>query len=336
MIESQTKIVTVGSSSQVGNDPFLLDFEKLLRRQSQENMSPYLYSTPDPNLDKDLACGELYYNELIYNVPTYYLYRDEVKILQNSAKQLASYLPKEVTILEFGVGTEIAFRNKTLPFLKAIPDLALYVPIDLCVNYLIQAQEILAQELPEVNFNGIETDFVKNVSIVQDFVNPVVFFKGSTITNMPPEQCIEFFSCLSDALPSGGLLIVGQDSNASEISLHQAYVHQIVEDFVLSIFYRFKRDYPTQNFMPNAFKYQFNWLPNIYCVKHTAVATQAQTFNLKGNLIEIQTNDEFHIVSSYKYPVEFFQDMAKQGGFQSISVLSEPSNPMVIHVLQKN
>lgn len=120
----------IASHSKPLDDPFLLDFKQLLLHQQQENMYPYLYSTPDPSKENDPACGETHYNDLIGNVPDYYLYRNELQILQNSANRIASYVPQEATILEFGVGTEMAFKNKTLPFLKAIDQLQVYVSID--------------------------------------------------------------------------------------------------------------------------------------------------------------------------------------------------------------
>lgn len=323
------------SLAQQASDSFLLEFKKLFQRQSSENMYPYLYSTPDPNIENDLARGELHYNDLIYKVYAYYLYRNEVHILQNYAHPLASHVPDKATIVEFGVGTEIAFTNKTLPFLKAIQALDRYVPVDLCLPYLTQAEAILAQELPDVNFYGIQTDFVKNLSLVKDFANPVVFFKGSTITNLSPDICIDFFRRLSDALPSKGILIVGENRNPSEENLRCAYINPPLANLMMSIFHLLKRDFQVENFIPGAFEYRFDWLADRYCVAHMAVATQAQRFELDGALIEIEANDEFHIVSSYKYPVEFFQDMARKGGLNPISLIAEDGNPMVIHILQK-
>jgi len=316
-------------------DLFLLNIIELLQKKAEENMYPYLYSSPNPSLENDLARGESHYNDLIYNVPQYYLYRDEVKILQNSVAQLATYVPTQATLIEFGVGTEIAFRNKTLPFLQAIDTLHCYVPIDLCVPYLTQAQAIMHETLPHVKFQGIETDFVKNVSIVQQFENPVVFFKGSTITNLRPDKCVEFFHNLANVLPQNGMLIVGEDSNNDETVLRQAYVNDALANTMLSIFYLLHRDYQVSGFDPSAFDYRFDWLAERYCVKHTAVATKPQNFTLSNAPIEIQANDEFHIVSSYKYPVDFFQNMANQGGLTPVALFSEPNNPMVIHVFQK-
>ncbi|MCV6639085.1 L-histidine N(alpha)-methyltransferase [Candidatus Albibeggiatoa sp. nov. NOAA] len=329
-------IFTLEQTSASDPDLFLSDITQLFQRQAKENMYPYIYSSPNPEIENDLACGETHYNDLIYNVPDYYLYREEIKILQHSVEDLAAQIPENATIIEFGVGTEIAFRNKTLPLLKATEKLARYVPIDLCVTYLTQAQSVMDQELPQVAFQGIETDFVKNVAIVQEFENPVVFFKGSTITNLRPEQCIDFFQRLAEVLPTDGLLIVGEDSNPDESSLRKAYVNEPLANTMLSVFYRLKRDYAIQDFTPNGFNYRFDWLPQEYCVRHTAVATESQRFTLNNTAIEIQKDDEFHTVSSYKYPIEFFQDMAKQGGLESVAVFSKAPNPMVVHVFKKH
>ena len=170
---------------------------------------------------------------------------------------MANYVSQETHIIEFGPGTETAFINKSLPFLRAVKQFKSYVPVDLCETYLRQSQEIVGQQLPEISVKPIKEDFIKNVELVRNFTKPVVFFKGSTITNLSAKNCIDFLNKICSALQPDGILIVGVDSNQNELSLNKAYDTEKVAKFVLNIFHLINRDLSITNFNPTAFKYEF-------------------------------------------------------------------------------
>ncbi|NES78467.1 MULTISPECIES: L-histidine N(alpha)-methyltransferase [unclassified Okeania] len=154
---------------------FLCDVKSLFLQQQEENLAPYLYSTP--NIEDDSANGEGFYQELISQNLNYYLYKEEIELINNKASQIAAYVPPGSNVIEFGLGTDIAFKNKSLPFLKEIKQLKSYVPIDLCQTYLDQSEEILSRELPEISVEKINTDFIKKIDLIKNFTKPVVFLK---------------------------------------------------------------------------------------------------------------------------------------------------------------
>lgn len=297
-------------------------------------MSPYLYSTPNPDIEGDLANGEGCYLELISQNPGYYLYKEEIELFNNVASQLAAYVPPEANIIEFGPGTDIAFKNKTLPFLKEVKQLKGYIPIDLCETYLIQSEEILSHVLPEVSVKTIKTDFIKNVDLVKDFDLPVVFFKGSTITNLSTENCLDFLTRIAQALRPNGRLIVGVDANQSETSLRKAYDEGRMASLVESILYYINRDLPVSGFDPTAFHYEFNWNPETHCVEHNVRSTQDQDFILDETPVTIKNDTKFHFLSSYKYPIDYFQNIAIKAGLKPLDYFLHDNNRMVIHVLE--
>ena len=57
---------------------FLSDAKSFFLQHQKEHMAPYLYSTPDPEIENDPANGEGYYLELLTQNPDYYLYKDEI------------------------------------------------------------------------------------------------------------------------------------------------------------------------------------------------------------------------------------------------------------------
>lgn len=315
------------------NASFLSDAKFLFLGEQEENMSAYLYSTPDPNIENDPANGEVCYMELISQNLGYYLYKEEIQLINNVAKKIAAHVPKEANIIEFGPGTNIAFEKKTLPFLKAVEKFKSYIPVDVCETYLHQTQKILGQELPEIPVQIIQDDFIKNVELVQKFAKPVVFFKGSTITNLSISNCLKFFRKISQALQPDGILIVGVDANQNESLLRKAYNDGKMAKLTLSILHFIKRDLPVNGFDPTAFNYEFNWVAETHCVEHNVRATEEQNFVLDGTPINIKKDTKFHLLSSYKYPVDYFQNHAIEGGLKPIDCFIDENQRMVIHVL---
>ena len=313
---------------------FLADVKALFLQQKEENLSPYLYSSPDPDIEGDLANGEVHYYKIISQNLNYYLYKEEIELMNNAAKKMAAYVQPEANIIEFGPGTDIAFRNKTLPFLKEVKQLKSYIPMDLCETYLIQSEEILSDELPEVLVKPIKTDFIKNVDIVNNYNLPVVFFKGSTITNLSTDNCLDFLSRIAQALKPNGRLIVGVDANQNEFSLRKAYDNGMVANFILSTLHYINRDLPISGFDPLAFKYEFNWVAENHCVEHNVRATKEQSFILDGIPVKVKNGTKFHFFSSYKYPIAYFQNIALKAGLQPLDYFMHENKRMVIHVFE--
>ena len=327
-ITQDTKTETSKFSQQL-----LSDVKSLFLQEKDENLSPYLYSTANPEIKGDLADGEGCYYRLISQNPGYYLYKEEIELFNNVAGKLAAYVPSGANVIELGPGTDIAFKNKTLPFLKEIKKLGGYIPIDLCQTYLDDSEAILKQNLPEVSVTKIKSDFIKNIGLVGDFDLPVIFFKGSTITNLSTKNCLSFLQRVAQSLTPEGLLIVGVDANQNEVSLGEAYNDGKMADLTLSIVHLINRDLPVEGFDPMGFKYEFNWEPKTHCVEHNVRAIKSQDFVLDGTPIKIEDGTKFHFLSSYKYPVDYFQNLAVEAGLKPLDCFVHEKGRMVIHVL---
>ena len=315
--------------------PFVFDVKYFFLGQKKENLGPYLYSNPNPEIENDLVYGEKYYQKLIYEVPDYYLYKDEVDVIKKYADSIANYIPLEATVIEFGPGTEKAFITKTLPLLKAIEKLKNYVAVDLCQTYLDQTKDLVEQEFNEVTVQLVKDNFFSNCELVQKLPSSqVVWFKGSTLGNITQPDCVDFLQRISQALQPDGILIVGLDSNQDEVSLRKAYDNEPVAKFITNIFERINRDCEIDNFDPKAFTYHFEWNEEEHCVKHQAIATESQSFTIDNTPISIKKGDLFHVTSSYKYPTEFFQKMAINTGFKILDCFIDNHKRMAVYVLQ--
>lgn len=315
---------------------FLDDVKAIFLQENSENLSPYLYSTPNPEIEGDLADGEGCYYRLISQNSGYYLYKEEIELFNSAASKIAAYVPAEANVIEFGPGTDIAFKNKTLPFLKEIKGLKSYITVDICQSYLDQSEAILKETLPEVKVTKINSDFIKNLEQVTDFELPVIFFQGSTITNLSTKNCLSFLQRVAKAIHSEGRLIVGVDANQNEAILREAYDNCTVADMTLSIAHWINRDLPVSGFDPTGFKYEFNWVAQTHCVEHNVRATKSQNFVLDGTPITIKDGEKFHFLSSYKYPIDYLQNIAVEAGLKPLDYFVHENGRMVIHVLGAN
>ncbi len=104
-------------------------------------------------------------------------------------------------------------------------------------------------------------------------------------------------------------------------------------NLTLSILYFINRDLPVSGCDPTAFNYEFNWVAETHCVEHNVRATKDQDFVLDGIPINIKSGTKFHFLSSYKYPVEYFQYLAIKAGLKPLDYFVHQNEPMVIHVL---
>lgn len=313
---------------------FIQEVERLLRKQSKENLSPYLYTEPSPDIPNDPVNGEKYYEDLIYNYPDYYLYREEINLIKRSEKSITANILPGSTVIEFGVGTEKAFRNKTMPFLQAIKGLKKYVPVDLCPYYLEKSKEIVESEMTGVTVEGLVKNFITHCTVAGDYKNPVVWYKGGTIGNLTPEMCVSFFQRLSAAMPKDSLIIVGTDSNQNPESLAAAYDNHKVARVMENILYRINRDCPVEGFDPKAFRYDYHWDAETHGVQHRLLATRTQQFLFKGESYSIAEGEHWHTLTSYKYPVSVFQEFAAQGGLILKESLIDDNQNMTIHIMQ--
>lgn len=312
---------------------FLADTKALFLEGRKEHMGPYLYSTPDPNIEGDMAKGEVCYFELVYNNPDYYLYREEGELIQSVASKMASYIPSESSVIEFGPGTDIAFKNKTLPFLKEIDNLKTYIPVDLCQTYLDDSEKIVREAFSgKVEVEKINTNFIKNVDLVANFDRASVLFKGSTIANLTASECLEFLQRLNQSLETEGVLVIGTDSNQNKETLQKAYSEKMAK-LTETIPHFINRELPIEGFDPYAFEYKFYWDKDNYCVQHNVLATKEQDFILDEIPVHIDRGTKFHLLSSYKYPVEYFQDIARQAGFKPLDYFVHDNQRMTVHIL---
>lgn len=296
------------------------------------NLWPYLYGTPQEA--NDLVRGGILYNEMLEGEKDYYLYKCEAELFQNKGHLLTSLIGANATFIELGPGSEQSIRLKTLPLLRTCPSLKGYVGIDISQSFLDKVLGVIRSELPDILIDSIQQDFTK-LDNLPEFDKQVILFKGSTIANMRKDEVPIFISRIGELVTKNHYLLLVHDCNQDEVSLMKAYDNEGMASFMANIMCRVHRDVETVGMEPTAFSYKPEWEPATHDLKHVLTATKPQKFDLNGQTVEIEEGQKFHILSSFKYPIELFQKMISSAGYQPIDVFLDNSNRLAAHVFQR-
>jgi uncharacterized SAM-dependent methyltransferase len=92
----------------------------------------------------------------ITRLPSYYLTRTETAIFQEIMSEVASLVPKDSVVVEFGAGSQ----TKTPILLEAIAPAA-YVPVDISGDYLSESARELQQRFPNIEVIPVVADFAR-------------------------------------------------------------------------------------------------------------------------------------------------------------------------------
>ena len=151
---------------------------------------------------------------------------------------------------------------------------------------------------------------------------------------MRKDELPGFIAQIKELAKDKHYLLLVHDSNQDEDSLMKAYDNRGMGVFMENIMCRVHRDLNLEGMEPQEFRYSPEWDPENHDFKHVLVATKAQKFELKGETVEIEEGDKFHTLSSFKYPLEVFQDMLAPSGYKPVDVFLDDSKRMAAHLFE--
>lgn len=327
----QTTMKTSVSRTDATNR-FLQDTLDLFAGKATGNLWPYLYD--GPRNEQDPVRGEILYNDLLRWEPKYYLYKLESTLLQTRSLEIANCIGSGATVFELGPGGEQSIRNKSYPFLRALPELKGYVAVDISPVFLEKGLRITQSLLPHIPVQGVCQNLTLLDSLPVSADKPLLFFKGSTIANLGTVKTRQLLERFHNILGNNGVLVVGQDANQDLESLMWAYDNSRFELFFSNIMYRIQRDLGTQGLEPEYFRGVVEWLPDTYDLQLSVVVLRDQTVQLEGHQFHLHEGQKLHIFSSHKYPVEVFSQLGRDAGFNPVAYFADDYQRMVIHVFR--
>ena len=129
--------------------------------------------------------------QAICELPEYDVTRTETEILRRYAPEMAASIGASAEIVGFGTGAGI----KTRMLLEELDNPIAYVPVDISKQRLTDSAEALAREMPDLEVLPVCADYLQPIRLPVPSRHPdhiAVFFPGSTIGNMQPEDRTSF------------------------------------------------------------------------------------------------------------------------------------------------
>ncbi len=300
------------------------DEKKQAQRQFELDVLKGLSHTPKSLPSKyfyDDRGSELFIE--IMAQPEYYLTNAEAEILTSRAGDIVSEMGKatKFDIIELGAGD----GTKTKAILDAASaqdTLRRYVAIDISQGALEGLDLLMKDELPQVDFLGLRTDYFKALEWLdtEEHTCPrLVLFLGSNIGNFNHAGAIVFLKTLWRSLKDGDCVLVGFDKKKDIDRLLHAYNDSAgkTADFNINLLTRINRELGG-DFNTKEFKHFGTYNPNLGAMESFLISQKEQSVTLKAlsKTFHFGEFEPVHLEFSTKYTEKEIAHIAHEAGFR--------------------
>ncbi|MHB1238640.1 MAG: L-histidine N(alpha)-methyltransferase, partial [Gallionella sp.] len=260
----------------------------------------------------------------ICELPEYYLSRTEASIVDAHLGEIAEAVGTGGTLIDLGAGN-CAKAARLFPALQP----AQYVPVDISVDFLLDAVGDLHQRFPHIRITGLGLDFSSELQLPDRVQRNrrTFFYPGSSIGNFTPAEAVAFFRRLHAACDSDGGLLVGVDLVKATKILDAAYNDAlgVTAAFNLNLLLHLNRllgaDFNIAGWRHVSF---FNTAQSR--IEMYLEARHVVTVKWPGGERRFQHGERIHTENSYKYTPDNFVQLLQQAGFKVTRTWSDPDN----------
>jgi L-histidine N-alpha-methyltransferase len=259
--------------------------------------------------------------EQITGLPDYYLTRTETALLEQHAADIAALAGEETVVVEFGSGS-----SAKTPLLLAAVRPAIYIPVDISADFLLEAAKGMEETHPDLRVVPIAGDFTLPVyldSIAGD-ARRLGFFPGGTIGNFGPPAVVDLLRSFAATLGRDGRLVIGVDPRKDPRKLIAAAddPQGLMRAFNLNLLHRINRELEG-TIDVEAFTHKAIWNDVKGRVELHLEATRDTQFSVAGRPFAMKAGETIHTENSYKYRPEEIQLLARAAGWESVAAWSD-------------
>lgn len=261
--------------------------------------------------------------EEITKLPEYYPTRTETGILRDHATEMAAFCGERTILIEYGAGAGV----KTEILLAALVSPALYVPVDIAGDFLVEAAERIERRFPYVEIRPVVADFTSDFDLPDDLPRlppRVAFFPGSTIGNLVRPDAVALLRRMRAHVGASGRAIVGVDLRKDLKTLLAAYddAAGVTAQFNLNLLVRANRELGG-TFDLAGFRHEARWSEAKSAVEMHLVSLKPQTATIAGRRFAFAAGETIHTEDSRKYDVEGFGGLARDAGWRTERVWTD-------------
>lgn len=272
--------------------------------------------------------------EAICELPEYYPTRTELALMHEHAADMAAQLGDGGLLIEFGSGAGV----KTGVLLRSLQPQA-YLPVDIAADALRDSTARLAAEFPVLPIIAVCADYMQPLRLpVPPALNSarrVIYFPGSTIGNLTPEEARGFLVRARELAGAGGALLIGVDLKKDPAQLHAAYndAQGVTAEFNLNLLRRINRELAA-DFDLDRFRHVAFYDAVAGRIEMHLESLCAQTVTVSGRSFAFGAGERLHTENSCKYSVSEFQRLAATAGFAAERVWVDAGQLFAVHLLR--
>jgi dimethylhistidine N-methyltransferase len=265
--------------------------------------------------------------ERICRLPEYYLTRAELALTRRHLASIARFAGRGCELIEYGSGESL----KTRLLIRALRPAA-YLPVDISEAALRGATERLSREFRWLEIVPVHADFSRPIDLPRPRARRVVYFPGSTVGNLTPEEAHGFLAMTRGQAPR---MLVGVDLRKDANVLHAAYndSRRVTAAFNLNLLARINRelgaDFDLKRFSHYAF---YNAAEGR--VEMHLVSLARQSVRIGRHRFDFDAGESIHTENSYKYSIEGFRALAADAGYSGKRAWTDRRGLFSLHGLQ--
>jgi dimethylhistidine N-methyltransferase len=265
--------------------------------------------------------------ERICRLPEYYLTRAELALTRANLRAIARFAGRGCELIEYGSGESL----KTRLLIRALRPAA-YLPVDISGAALRAAAERLGREFPWLEIVPVNGDFLRPIELPRSRAPRVVYFPGSTIGNLAPDEAHAF---LSMTRGQAARMLVGVDLRKDANLLHAAYndSRRVTAAFNLNLLARINRELGA-DFEPARFAHYACYNPAQGRIEMHLVSLARQSVRIGRHRFAFEPGESIHTENSYKYSIEGFREMAARAGYAAHKAWTDRRGLFALHALK--
>jgi dimethylhistidine N-methyltransferase len=273
--------------------------------------------------------------EAICRLKEYYPTRAELSLTRRHIGAIARFAggrsASPVTLIEYGSGESVKSR-----LLIAALRPSAYIPVDISEDALRHAAARLQKLFPWLDVRPVHGDFSRPLKIpmAQAKGRRVVYFPGSTIGNLTPEEAHAFLRMTRGQVGPRGAMLVGVDLKKDANVLHAAYndAKGVTAAFNLNLLVRINRELGG-DFNLRRFRHYAFYNPAQGRIEMHLVSLEPQAVNIGDFRFSFDAGESIHTENSYKYSIDGFRALARSAGFKGSRTWQDAKGLFSLHGL---
>ena len=262
----------------------------------------------------------------ITTLPEYYPTETEFGIMRENITEIAALIGPQASLIEYGSGSS----RKTRVLLEHLNDQAVYVPVDISEEHLLESARQIRAEFPDLEVLPVVADFTKRFQLPDPPVMPlrnIIYFPGSTIGNFAHAIACELLEVMYHEAGENGAMLIGVDLQKDPSIIERAYNDSagVTAEFNLNMLRHLNREFGS-DFDLDSWEHNAQYNRSEGRVEIRLINEEQQTVNINGNIIVVERGEGILTEYSHKYTLEGFAEMAQGAGFKVERVWTDANN----------